>query len=484
MERVVFSAPRDPLTSGLTLRDVVMESSERIAQWMAVRWAADDAFTSVLDYDDIGPFLKLPTPAELGKPDDVAQPKRDHWPPNLFNGFTADDYWRYCFSIILDRGDKTKWTMELPRPEEIVNFSIVLNVIYHKVTKINLYFDDDPRPFTIRTRPTHDRQDFAVDGRKARRITIELAEWEKSGRQNVIGIDNLWIGVKRPERFLENVKCLLNIGALMRYNLGAGGIVLNQLNILQSEKLPVNAEKKANIARVLLRNLGAVFAGGKTVVVGAGLKYTPIPFEDGRPNAYLTRKAKTPWFSHRYDLGHIPVGENTFAGVRFALADFRTSPVPSCFMLKGHGSRAKDSEIKAIKVGRKCDALFFLHALNASHRLRNWKPPRRGDKTPPTVFQYVVHYADGRSTAAPVVWRRGAAHWLDAKPTALMSAAVAWAAAFEGDASGDKAVVYSMQWNNPRPGVRIESVDLTYGPDGERWGTPALLAVTAAEAAK
>jgi len=484
MERVVFSAPRDPLTSGLTLRDVVMESSERIARWMAVRWAADDAFTYVLDYDDIGPFLKLPTPAELGKPADVAQPKRDHWPPNLFNGFTADDSWRYCFSIILDRGDKTKWTMELPRPEEIINFSIVLNVIYHKVTKINLYFDDDPRPFTIRTRPTHDRQDFAVDGRKARRITIELAEWEKSGRQNVIGIDNMWIGVKRPERFLENVKPLLNIGALMRYNMGAGGIVLNQLNILQSEKLPVNAEKKANITRVLLRNLGAVFAGGKTVVVGAGLKYTPIPFEDGRPNAYLTRRAKTPWFSHRYDLGHIPVGENTFAGVRFVLADFRTSPVPSCFMLKGHGSRAKDSEIKAIKVGRKCDALFFLHALNATRCLRNWKPPRRGDKTPPTVFQYVVHYADGRSTAVPVIWGRGAAHWLDAKPAALLSAAVAWAAAFEGNTSGDKAVVYSMQWNNPRPAVPIESVDLTYGPDGERWGTPALLAITAAEAAK
>ncbi|MGB2822868.1 MAG: glycoside hydrolase family 2 TIM barrel-domain containing protein, partial [Phycisphaerae bacterium] len=182
MERVVLSAPRDPLTSGLTLRDVVMESSERIAQWMAVRWAADDAFTCVLDYDEVGPFLKLPTPAEMGKPDDVAQPKRDHWPPNMFNGFTADDYWRYCFSIILDRGDKTKWTMVLPRPEEIVNFSIVLNVIYHKVTRINLYFDDDPSPFTILTRPTHDRQDFAVDGRKAGRITIELAEWEKSGR--------------------------------------------------------------------------------------------------------------------------------------------------------------------------------------------------------------------------------------------------------------------------------------------------------------
>ena len=81
---------------------------------------------------------------------------------------------------------------------------------------------------------------------------------------------------------------------------------------------------------MLLRNLGAVFQGGKTVVVGMGLQYAPIAFGQGRPNAYLTRKGKTPWFIHRYGLGHLPVGERKLAGVTYALADFRTSPVPSC----------------------------------------------------------------------------------------------------------------------------------------------------------
>ena len=485
MERVVLATPRDPLTSGLTLRDVVMESNERIAGWMAVRWAADDAFGYILDYDDIGPFAKLPSAKDMGKPDDVIRPKWDHWPPNMFNGFTADDTWRYCYSIILDRGDKTKWTMELPRPEEITNFAIVLNVIYHKVTKINLYFDEDPKPFTIAVRPTHDRQNFAVRGKKARRITIELAAWEKSGRSNVIGIDNLWIGVKRSEKFLRTVKPLLNIGGLLRYNLGAGGIVLNQLHVPASEKLPLNAEKKANITKVLLGNLGAVFAGTRTVVVGMGLKYTPITFEEGRPNAYLTRKAKTPWFSHRHDLSHVPVGENRFAGVTFALADFRTSPVPSCFMLKGHGSRAKEEAIRGIKIGRTCDALFFLHALNANGRLKSWKPRRgRAGQTPPTVFQYVVHYADGKTIDVPVLWKRGVGHWLDKQPEALPGATVAWAAAAPGETSDEKAVVYAMQWNNPRPDVEVRSVDFRLGPDKDRWGAAALLAITTAEARK
>ena len=39
----------------------------------------------------------------------------------------------------------------------------------------------------------------------------------------------------------------------------------------------------------------------------------------------------------------------------------------------------------------------------------------------------------------------------------------------------------SFQWRNPRPEVAIESVDMKYDAQaGSRWGTPALLAITAA----
>jgi hypothetical protein len=49
---------------------------------------------------------------------------------------------------------------------------------------------------------------------------------------------------------------------------------------------------------------------------------------------------------------------------------------------------------------------------------------------------------------------------------------------------GDQAVLYQLQWTNPRPDAEIASVDLVYGPDGSRWGTPALLAITAATAGR
>jgi beta-galactosidase len=485
-ERVLLATPRDPLTSGLTLRDVVMEDPEKINAWMAVRWAADDAFTHVVDLTDIAPFAALPTPEEMGKGPDRRDPRSDHWPPNMVNGFTAADTWRYCYSILLDDGHATKWTLALPREESITNFSIVLNTIYHRVTKINLYFDDDPKPFVILTRPDESRQDFAVDGRKAKRLTIELAEWEKSGRSNVIGIDNLWIGVARSDDLLARVRPLLNIGGLVRYQMGAGGVVLCQLNIPPAERLPLNAEKKAAIAKVVLRNLGAAFQGGRTVVVGEDLACRPVAIPESAFNAYLTRKGKPAWFPGKGDLSHLPAGENRFAGVVFRVLDFATSPVPSCIMLKGHQSGVQAAEVAGIPVGRRAAALFFLHTYNPQRRTQEWQPADdRGRTRPPLeLFRYVVHYADGQTADVPVFWRQGVAGWLDADPRPLIDAAVAWAAPFAGDDSGAKAVLYAMQWTNPRPDEPITHINVTLGPDGEKHGAPAVLAITAAEVRK
>jgi hypothetical protein len=64
------------------------------------------------------------------------------------------------------------------------------------------------------------------------------------------------------------------------------------------------------------------------------------------------------------------------------------------------------------------------------------------------------------------------------QPVGLKSASVAWSAPFAGDNSGEQAVAYQMQWENPRPAVEVASLDLVYGPEGSRYGVPALLALT------
>lgn len=472
LERVTLPAVRDPLTAGLTARDVVMESGQKIFAWAGDKFLADDVFTWVVDIDDIAPFCEIPGPAYWNDPD--AKPGNDRWPRNMFNGFVNADSWRYCFSIHLADNDPTKWTMKLPREEEITGFSVALNTIYHKVTRINLYFDNDPKPLTLETRPVPDRQDFAIGPRRAKTLTVELAEWEKSGKADVVGVDNMWLRVRRTEDFMRKVRPLLNIGAIVKYPAGKGGIVLNQLRISATEAVPVNAQKKRNIVSTILRNMGAVYAGGKTLSL-ANLKYEPLPLED-MCNAYITRDRG--WFDDKRDLSHMPVGEVKLAGVTYVIRDFRTSPVPSCIMLAGPQARGPKlpRQLAGLKVEKKADVLFFLHAFNQA---RQWEPRRRDDQ-PPAVFEYVIHYADGQQAEVPVMLGRGVAHWVSTEPSGLKDAALAWTARFPGDDSGDMAAVYQMQWNNPRPAVEIKSIDIRYDQRvGNQWGTPAVLAITA-----
>ena len=482
MEKVVFPSPRDPLSSGITLRDIVMDSGKEIFSFMSLKFPAEDEFSYIVDYDEVAPFLKLPSPEELGKPKDSTQLKGwDHWPKNMVNGYTADDTWRFCYSILLDRGDKTKWTMELPREEEFVSFSIIINNLYHKISKINLYFDDDPSPAVLEVKNNHEKQEFSIEGRKGRKITLEITDWEKSGAQNVIGIDNFWIGVKRPESFRENVKPLLNIGGLMRYTMGKGGILLNQLNITDKEVNPINSDKKATVVKTLLKNLGADFGGTKQEAADyydvVSYRYMPVKFEDGKFNAYMKKTGNDfPWFSNRPgDLSALPAGENKFDGVTYNILDFKTSPVPSCMMLSGFGSKTKQQEIKNLKIGMKCDALFFLHTFNAKDELLKMTDM----KNPPVLFKYIVNYAGGTKLEIPIKWLSETGNWYARDSASCSNASVAWSADIQDDKDAGKAVLYSMKWLNPNPDGKIESVDLCYTPEKDKWGTPSLLAITA-----
>jgi len=466
----------------------VLDTGEKVFGWMALKWPDEEAFQYIVDHTDIAPFAKLPTPEELGKEPGRAAKGGDHWPANLTNGFTADDTWRFTYSIIMDAGHKTKWTMDLPKEEELVSLKIKINQIYHKITKINLYVDDDPEPVVAELRPDGEIQDVPLAGKRGKRITFEIADWEETGRQNVVGIDNFWLYVKRDDAYLQNTRPLLNIGGLMRYNRGAGGIVLNQLNILDQEKLPLNKAKKANVTKVLLANMGAVFAGGKTIVAGAGLRYEPVQIPDSRFNAFVNRQGRPRWFSGPGDVGKLPVGDQTYANVDYHLSDFSTSPVPTVFMLKGNGSEVQETEIEGIRVGRAADALFFLHTFNPSNSVNGWQRQyddavQRGRELPdpPILFQYLVHFADGGQAVVPVLWNTGTGHWISNEPTALPGAAVAWTTPLTDQ---EHAVLYSMQWNNPRPKVAIESIDIISSPDGPKWGAPAVFAITTAQAVK
>ena len=150
-------------------------------------------------------------------------------------------------------------------------------------------------------------------------------------------------------------------------------------------------------------------------------------------------------------------------------------------MLAGPGARGRMPDaVEGIPAGVKADALFFLHTFRQA---KEWKPTNE-EKEPPAVFEYVVHYVDGKLAEVPVKYGRGVGAWIEAKPQGLPEASVAWAAPLAKEA-GKSAVVYQMQWTNPRPDAAIQSIDIRYDPKvGAQYGPPAVLAITAGMAGK
>ena len=114
LERVNLPAVRDPVLSGLTVRDVTMESAEQMFRWAGDKYLVDDEFTYVVDLDDIAPFCEFPGT----KAGDLAAAKAagPGWARNVVHGFTSADGWKLIH--YMDTKNPTI-TLKLPREETI-----------------------------------------------------------------------------------------------------------------------------------------------------------------------------------------------------------------------------------------------------------------------------------------------------------------------------------------------------------------------------
>jgi beta-galactosidase len=143
-------------------------------------------------------------------------------------------------------------------------------------------------------------------------------------------------------------------------------------------------------------------------------------------------------------------------------------------MLAGNNVPNKPpSEVKGIPVGRKADALFFLHTARLDQRM-NPKELKEGKRY--EMLRYVVTYADGQTADIPVCAELDIHDYKQKTPQQIPGAQLAWCAPYEG--TEFSAVAYAKQWNNPRPEVEIKSLDIVYG--AQKRGVPAVIAITAA----
>ena len=198
----------------------------------------------------------------------------------------------------------------------------------NRLTKLKLTFDGDAgdESVTLDLKPENTLQDFPLQPHRCKSVTLEPLEWTEVGKRPLIGIDNIWIRVAPRRTTGRRVTPLLNVGALVKYQMGEGGVILNHVKVQEPESNPVNAQKKQNIVATLLRNLGATFAGERVLVAGSGLKYRPIPLDE-KCTQFLTKEKG--WYDGGDDLSAFPVGENTLSGVRYEMRDFKTSPLPA-----------------------------------------------------------------------------------------------------------------------------------------------------------
>src|SRR5205823_6259051 len=142
--------------------------------------------------------------------------------------------------------------------------------------------------------------------RSGNKVTLQIAGWKEApGKKPLVGIDNIYLKVQRPPEFYKNVRQMLNVGGMMEYPRGKGGIVLCNLLFKDTEEVPANLAKKRSIFATLLRNLKAPFSGGKSIIAGHNLDYTPIDISK-YANQYRTDRG---WFGDKkFTFADLPTG--------------------------------------------------------------------------------------------------------------------------------------------------------------------------------
>ncbi len=472
-ERASIRRPRDPLARGVSERDVAMTTGRKYMRFMNTEIPSDNAFTHVVDFDDIAPFCEFP-PASYFKHKDEDPVNNGHSPLNMVNGMTSTDMWRFIFYIHLFDDPPLSWSCKLPRKEAITGVEIVPNGSLHHLRRIELTFDGG-KPVELTFEPYDDvrPQSFDFQARSASSLGIELLEWGNEGKQDVVGIDQLAVRVKRSDEFYDRVKPLLTAGVLNRYPQGAGGIVLMQVKAMDSEVNPENVAKKRNIVKGVLSNLYAAFGseapGGPRVDPDEIVRYERMTFPE-QVNLRVDKGHNWPVQDH--DLSKLPIGTTRLDGVPYEIYQNQLAPGDDNIIALGTLGEFKGPRKLTLPIDRKADALFLLHTL-----VSETTPERAGIRgAQPVVLRYTVTYADGRTLEVPIRLGTEVGDWLTRKPAELPGARVAWQAPTKG---GRKTVLYHVPWANPRPDVRIRSVAVTLSDAGEKLGMVVVAGMTA-----
>jgi hypothetical protein len=152
------------------------------------------------------------------------------------------------------------------------------------------------------------------------------------------------------------------------------------------------------------------------------------------------------------NLTELPQGEQQLAGVKFKIGKGLIQ-LGSC-VLPG-----KPDKVDGIKVDRQFSRLHVLHATG------NTQQDQVPDGT--LVARYTVHYADGTIDSLPVVYGKNIREWwfFEGAETGVTDGKIAWQGKNRSASKADATIgLYLLTWDNPRPELKVVSIDLISRP--------------------
>ena len=248
-EAVALAAPDDLLAMGISINDLKMYGDDMIAPWAKIYRVSGRVFTTVVDGREIASF--------------------GGGPAQVTNGLTNEDFWQYIQYI---SSGGASHTFDFGRPERIVRVRIKPTAApYHDLKDIRVVFDgrsDQAVAFTVpRDAPL---TDVPVEPTTASKVTFAYrSHWPGESSKDLMGVDLIEIWREMPEG--ARPVLLTRPGGVVKYPIGKGGIVLNQVDYTErladysdlrgqtKTVIEQNLAKKIGIYSSLLRNMGATF---------------------------------------------------------------------------------------------------------------------------------------------------------------------------------------------------------------------------------
>jgi len=431
-EKVGLS-PRCPdIGKGVQQDDVSMRTF--LNQWTGDFIVSTDAYGWIVDTDDLAPFATLPDYTWFHH----QNANIDHNPLNLVDGFGSGDSWKRVLALYPARS-RMDFPMVLPEPESISGVEIITSFVYPGISHVSLTFDGDESSKVVIATPNPGAVDTTWN--KPRTMTsmgVRVVDWD-NGR-GVVGIDDIHIWPMRDQRFLDGVRPITSIGAIVAYPRSNGGILLCELNFPEHDQDLQNIQRRRNILNVFMHKFQAV--PGRRISAAEAMPPPPPSIALGSPcglgPAAIQQASRADWLDAASATIPWPRGHASYGGIAFAFGDKPQVVV-----------RHASDRPAVIPVQRTAQALIFLHTASTTAPAGT------------VLGNYTVLFSDGRSITIPLVNGHDLAHHDLAHAVGLTRAKLAWMGHVPGAPDDQLAVLYARQWNNPSPDVAISEVRLT-----------------------